>query len=224
MQRILVIEDHPNLLRSVTRALCESGFEAVPAANLHIAMEQFTSDVALVILDLMLPDGNGLDWLKRQRESGAAVPVLVLTARDSVSDRVHGLDQGADDYLTKPFAFNELLARVRALLRRDARSGTATLSVADLQLNLVARTVFRGSERIELQLRQFELLAYLMTHSGQIVTRDMIAANVWKEPSATWTNVIEVHVNQLRKKLESPDRPALLHTVRGKGYRLGDAV
>ena len=224
MPRILVIEDHPNLLRSITQALCESGFEAIPAATLQLATNEFSSDVDLVILDLMLPDGNGLDWLGNLRATGSAVSVLVLTARDSITDRVHGLDKGADDYLIKPFAFDELLARVRALLRRETRQVISTLVVADLQVDLVTRKVFRAKEQIELQPRQFELLAFLMTYSGQIVTREMIATGVWKDSSATWTNVIEVHMNQLRKKLESPDRPAILHTVRGKGYRLGDAV
>jgi len=224
MPRILVVEDHPNLLRSITQALCESGFDAIPAATLQFATNEFSSEVDLVILDLMLPDGNGLDWLSKLRAVGNAVPVLVLTARDSISDRVHGLDTGADDYLIKPFAFDELLARVRALLRRETRQVISTLVVAALQVDLVTRKVFRAKEQIELQPRQFELLAFLMTYSGQIVTREMIAASVWKDSSATWTNVIEVHMNQLRKKLESPDRPAILHTVRGKGYRLGDAV
>lgn len=224
MPRILIVEDHPNLLRSITRALQESDFDVIPAATLQSATDEFASDVDLVILDLMLPDGNGLDWLSKLRATGNTVPVLVLTARDSIRDRVHGLDTGADDYLIKPFAIDELLARVRALLRREHRSDSSSLAVADLQLDLVARKVFRGNDLIELQPRQFELLAYLMLHSGQIVTREMIATNVWKDPLATWTNVIEVHVNQLRKKLESPDRQAILHTVRGKGYRLGDAA
>ena len=224
MPRILVIEDHPNLLRSITQALCESGFEAIPAATLQLATNEFSSDVDLVILDLMLPDGHGLDWLGNLRATGSAVSVLVLTARDSITDRVHGLDKGADDYLIKPFAFDELLARVRALLRRETRQVISTLVVADLQVDLVTRKVFRAKEQIDLQPRQFDLLAFLMTYSGQIVTREMIATGVWKDSSATWTNVIEVHVNQLRKKLESPDQPAILHTVRGKGYRLGDAV
>ena len=224
MPRILIVEDHPNLLRSITRALQESDFDVIPAATLQSATDEFSSDIDLVILDLMLPDGSGLDWLSKLRATGSTVPVLVLTARDSIRDRVHGLDTGADDYLIKPFAFDELLARVRALLRRENRSDSSSLAVADLQIDLVARKVFRGNVLIELQPRQFELLAYLMLHSGQIVTREMIATNVWKEPLATWTNVIEVHVNQLRKKLESPDRQVILHTVRGKGYRLGDAT
>lgn len=224
MPRILVIEDHPNLLRSITQALSESGFEAIPAATLSSAMDQFSREIDLVILDLMLPDGNGLDWLAELRANRASVPVLILTARDSVSDRVRGLDQGANDYLIKPFAFDELLARVRALLRRETQFSSSPICFADLTIDLVARTVFRGNERIELQTRQFELLAFLLNHAGQVVTREMIAADVWKDSSATWTNVIEVHVNQLRKKLQLPDRPAIIHTVRGRGYRLGDVV
>jgi DNA-binding response OmpR family regulator len=224
MPRILIVEDHPNLLRSITQALRESGFKAVGVPSLKAAKDAFSEEVDLVILDLMLPDGSGLDWLGELRASGTTVAVLILTARDSISDRVHGLDAGADDYLVKPFAIDELLARVRALLRREARPTASLLKIADLQVDLVARTVSRGNERVELQPRQFELLVFLMIHSGEIVTREMIAAHVWKEPSATWTNVIEVHVNQLRKKLESSDRPALLHTVRGQGYRLGDAI
>lgn len=223
MPRILIVEDHPNLLRSITQALFESGFDVTPAATLQFATNEFSGAIDLVILDLMLPDGNGLDWLRKLRAAGHTVSVLVLTAKDSIPDRVDGLDSGADDYLIKPFAIDELLARVRALLRRETRSDSSSLAVADLQIDLAARKVFRGNDLIELQPRQFELLAYLMRHSGQIVTRKMIATHVWKEPSATWTNVIEVHVNQLRKKLESLDRPAILHTVRGKGYRLGDA-
>jgi DNA-binding response OmpR family regulator len=162
MPRILIVEDHPNLLRSITQAIFESGFDVSPAATLQCATNEFSSEVDLVILDLMLPDGSGLDWLTRLRTAGHTVPVLVLTARDSIRDRVDGLDSGADDYLIKPFAIDELLARVRALLRRETRTDSSSLAVADLQIDLVARKVFRGNDRIELQPRQFELLAYLM--------------------------------------------------------------
>jgi DNA-binding response OmpR family regulator len=136
---------------------------------------------------------------------------------------VAGLDAGADDYLVKPFALDELLARIRALLRRDAQTSRTQLSFNDLTVDLVARTARRGSRTISLQNRQLELLAYLMAHANQVVTREMIARDVWKESTATWTNVIEVQINQLRKKLEQPDQPAILHTVRGQGYLLGDA-
>lgn len=223
MKHVLVVEDQPNLRRSIAQALREAGFEATGAATLRAAGEGFSEAIHLVILDLMLPDGSGLDWIRQLRTSRHVVPVLMLTARDTVSDRVRGLDSGADDYLVKPFAIDELLARVRALLRREERRSDTKLTLEDISLDLVSRTVSRGERTIELPPRQFDLLAFLLEHGNQIVTREMIAAAVWKEAEATWTNVIEVHVNQLRKKLESPDRPAILHTVRGKGYRTGDA-
>jgi DNA-binding response OmpR family regulator len=148
--------------------------------------------------------------------------VLILTARDSIDDRVQGLDAGADDYLIKPFALSELLARARAMIRREERSRWTTLAVADLKLDLLSRTAVRSGVEIEVPQRQLDLLAFLMRHANSVVTRQMLAEHVWKDSSATWTNVIEVHVNQLRKKLEFPGQPVLLHTVRGKGYLLGD--
>ena len=178
--------------------------------------------IGLVVLDLMLPDGNGLDWLAALRQAGNRTPVLILTARDSIPDRVAGLDQGADDYLVKPFALDELLARIRALLRRDAHPGAAALTVGGLSVDLLARVATRDAQPLELQNRQFELLVYLMRHANQVVTREMIARDVWKESTTTWTNVIEVHINQLRKQLDRAGQPALLHTVRGQGYLLGD--
>jgi DNA-binding response OmpR family regulator len=223
MARILVIEDQRNLLRSVTRALAEAGFEPLAAETLEAATRQISPQIDLVVLDLMLPDGSGLDWIVERRGLGDNTPILVLTARDSIEDRVAGLDAGADDYLVKPFALDELLARIRALLRRDAQTSRTQLSFNDLTVDLVARTARRGSRTISLQNRQLELLAYLMAHANQVVTREMIARDVWKESTATWTNVIEVQINQLRKKLEQPDQPAILHTVRGQGYLLGDA-
>lgn len=220
---ILVVEDQKNLLRSVTRTLRESGFETDAAETIAAANRLMNARVDLVVLDLMLPDGSGLDWLCRLRKAGDNTPVLVLTARDTIEDRVSGLDGGADDYLVKPFALDELLARIRALLRRDAQSSRTELTLGDLTVDLTSRTAQRGNKPISLQNRQLELLAYLMSHSNQVVTREMIARDVWKESTATWTNVIEVQINQLRKKLEQPDQPVILHTVRGQGYLLGDA-
>ena len=222
MPRILVIEDQPNLLRSLTRTLTESGFQTEVAATLQVARQVMSPVVDLILLDLMLPDGNGLDWLRDLRAAGDRTPVLVLTARDAIDDRVAGLDTGADDYLVKPFALDELLARIRALLRRDSTPAATSLSVGSLTVDLLARTASRDSEPLALQNRQLELLVYLMQHANQVVTREMIARDVWKEPTATWTNVIEVHINQLRKQLERPGQPILLHTVRGQGYLLGD--
>tara|TARA_R110002167_G_scaffold220633_3_gene425267 strand:- start:8858 stop:9532 length:675 start_codon:yes stop_codon:yes gene_type:complete len=222
MSQILVVEDQTNLLRSILRTLNEAGFQTESAETLLDATRLMSSRLDLVVLDLMLPDGSGLEWLKMLRAAGNQIPVLILTARDSIEDRVAGLDTGADDYLVKPFALDELLARIRALLRRDTRGTEREFSFRDLTVDPVARTVFRGSRSITMQNRQLELLAYLISHANQIVTRDMIARDVWKESTATWTNVIEVQINQLRKKIEEPYLPGLLHTVRGEGYVLGD--
>jgi DNA-binding response OmpR family regulator len=171
----------------------------------------------------MLPDGSGLEWLADLRSRNDRTRVLVLTARDAIDDRVAGLDTGADDYLVKPFSLQELLARVRALLRRDASNHETLLTYQDLSVDLVRRTAVRGETVLALQNRQFELLVYLLKHVNQIVTREMIACDVWKEPTATWTNVIEVQINHLRKKLEIHNGPTILHTLRNKGYMLGDA-
>lgn len=225
MQRILVVEDQRNLQRSVLAALSEAGFDTVGASTIGEAAEQLSTNVSAVILDIMLPDGSGLDWLQDVRRAGKNVPVILLTARDSVLDRVAGLDSGADDYIVKPFAVDELLARIRALLRRRSSElprEQLMLEFEDIKIDLLERTVVRNNQPIELQQRQFELLAFLIRHRNQIVTREMIAESVWKQPDATWTNVIEVHINQLRKKLEVPGKPPILQTVRGKGYRLGD--
>ncbi|HQZ64320.1 MAG TPA: response regulator transcription factor [Planctomycetaceae bacterium] len=223
MQRILVIEDQPNLLRSIVRTLDESGFGTLAADSLKSARKLLSQDVDLVILDLMLPDGNGLEWLSELRAISKRPPVLVVTARDAIEDRVAGLDAGADDYLVKPFAIEELLARIRMLLRREQGDSNPFVALGDLRIDLVSRTAVRGNQRLDLQNRQLELLIYLVRNANQIVTREMIAKSVWKEDTATWTNVIAVHVNQLRKKLEIPGQPAILHTIRGQGYLLGDA-
>ncbi|MFO0979163.1 MAG: response regulator transcription factor [Planctomycetaceae bacterium] len=223
MPRIVVVEDHPNLRRSITQMLVEAGFEAVAAGSLSDAGNACAIATDLIILDLMLPDGNGLEWLKDLRQAGRSVLVLVLTAKDAVRDRVAGLDAGADDYLVKPFSMSELMARVRALLRRDERAAGMLLEVNGLRLSLLDRVAWRGAVELSLTTRQFELLACLMRQANQIVSREMIAESVWKDLSATWTNVIEVHINQLRKKLDVPGTAPLLHTIRGKGYLLGDS-
>lgn len=227
MSRVLVVEDQTNLRRGMASAMTEAGFVVEGAATLAEAAEQIKSMPELVILDIMLPDGNGLDWLSAVRRDKNDVPVLLLTARDSIEDRVTGLDCGADDYLIKPFSIDELLARMRALLRRpsaETPKEVLTVQFQDIQADLMSRTVLRSGRSIELQPRQFELLVFLMQNKNQIVTREMIAANVWKQSDATWTNVIEVHINHLRKKLELPGSTPILQTVRGQGYRLGDAL
>lgn len=223
MSHILIIEDELRLLRSVVRTLEESGYTTSSALSLAAANQFLVPSVDLVVLDLMLPDGSGLDWLSQRRAEGCRTPVLILTARDAVPDRVAGLNSGADDYLVKPFSLDELLARIRAQLRRDANPSSHLLSVGPLTVNLLTRMATRDGIPLELQNRQLELLLLLMRNANEVVSREMIAREVWKEPTATWTNVIEVHVTQLRKQLEGNGRPPILHTVRGRGYVLGDA-
>jgi DNA-binding response OmpR family regulator len=223
MIRILVVEDQRSLLRNLVRGLEEEGYVATPANSIEDAAKAIKEPVDLVILDLMLPDGSGVEWLGRLRAEGFRQPILVLTARDSIEDRVAGLDAGADDYLVKPFSFDELLARLRALLRRGSLERQSVLQVEGLQVDLLTRVASRNGERLELSNRQFQLLVYLMQNAGTVVSRDLIARDVWKESTATWTNVIEVHIAQLRRKIERPGWPAILHTVRGQGYLLGDA-
>jgi DNA-binding response OmpR family regulator len=223
MQKILVIEDERKLLASLERGLTQQGFEVMPAASgedgYYLAT---TKSFDAVILDLMLPRRDGLQILRDLRGRGFAAPILVLTARDTVEDKVQGLEAGGDDYLVKPFAFAELIARLRALLRRNLPARELVLKTGDMQMDLLARRVVRDGEVIELSNREFELLEYLMRHANATVTRDMIARDVWKEPAGVLTNVIDVYVKTLRKKIEAPQRRQLLHTVRGVGYALRD--
>ena len=223
MPRLLIVEDQPVLLEDVCRGLTAEGFDVVCAGTGQKALELCTSAVPdAVILDLMLPDGDGLELLDKMRQAGFQKPVLIVSARDSVDHRIAGLNMGADDYLVKPFAFSELLARVRALLRRPAKSLELTLSIDDIVLDLMTRKVTQGGLLVDLTAKQFEVLAYLLQHKNQIVSREMLARDIWHAETATWTNLIEVQVNRLRKQLESKGRKLRLHTIRGEGYLLGD--
>jgi DNA-binding response OmpR family regulator len=221
MTRILVVEDQRSLLRNLVRGLEEEGYEVVPAASVSEARAAIARQPDVLVLDLMLPDGSGVELLRKLRGEGLRQPILILTARDSVDDRVEGLDAGADDYLVKPFSFNELLARLRALLRRGSLEQQAILRVEGLEIDRLKRLATRNGLALELSNRQFELLSYLMQHANTVVNREMIARDVWRESTATWTNVIEVHIAQLRRKIERPEWPLLLHTIRGQGYLLG---
>lgn len=224
MARILVVEDQPALLLSMQKGLREEGHEVLTAicgSEAYLIAKREPIDA--MVLDLMLPDGSGLDTLRSLRREGFVKPVLIVTARDALEDRVIGLDSGADDYLVKPFGFVELVARLRALLRRNFSSHETVLRCDNLELDLLSRTVKRGGELIELTRRQFDLLEYLMRNMNQTVTREMLARDVWKAATATWTNVIEVQMRQLRMRLERPDWTQIIHTVRGEGYQLGTA-
>jgi DNA-binding response OmpR family regulator len=221
MQRILVIEDDRKLLRGLERGLRAEGYEVATAADgdegYRLAAAQHFD---CLVLDLLLPGRDGLQVLADLRRAGRHTPVLILTARDAVEDRVTGLDAGADDYLVKPFAFAELSARLRVLLRRGQKDRETVLRAADLELDLVDRRVRRGGEEIPLTQREFDVLAYLLKNKGAVVTRSMLGREVWKEPDYALTNVIDVYINVLRRKLERPDRTPLIHTVRGVGYAL----
>jgi len=221
--RILVVEDE----RKVARALQE-GLEAelYDVAVAHTGEEGFflanTEAFDVVVLDLMLPGRDGLEVLGALRKRGVATPVLILTAKDTVEDRVLGLDTGADDYLVKPFAFSELLARIRALLRRGKVDHLIRLRCADLDMDLVTRAVTRGAQHLDLTAREFELLEYLVRNQGRVVSREMIAREVWKETArhTPLDNVIDVHMVRLRRKVDDPFEKKLVHTVRGVGFVL----
>jgi len=223
MHRLLVIEDRKRLLASLRRGLEEEGYAVATASTGEEGFFLATTEAFDgVVLDLMLPGRDGLQVLKELRSHGFGKPVLILTARDAVEDRVTGLDAGADDYLVKPFAFAELLARLRALFRRDVTGRELVLRADDLEVDLLERRVVRGGVEIELSKREFELLEYLLRHKNQTVTREMIGRDVWKEPDGLLTNVIDVCIKSLRKRIEQPGRWQLIHTVRGVGYALRD--
>jgi len=221
--RILVVEDEGKVADALREGLESEQYEVVVERTGEGAFYRSTTEqFDLVLLDLGLPGRDGIQILRALRERGDKTPVLVLTARDTLEDRVLGLDAGADDYLVKPFAFAELLARVRALLRRGRGGEKTRLSLADLDMDLIRRTVTRGGAVVELTVREFELLEYLLRHEGQVVSREMLARDVWQETSRTTPldNVIDVHIARLRRKVDYEGATKLIHTVRGVGFVL----
>jgi two-component system, OmpR family, copper resistance phosphate regulon response regulator CusR len=221
MPRVLVIEDEAKLRRSLADGLRAADFEVEAAATGDAgARLAATRPFDCIILDWMLPGRDGLEILRQVRRAGRIPPVLMLTARDAIEDRVLGLDSGADDYLVKPFAFAELLARLRVLLRRGAADTEIALRAGDLELDRVRRRATLNGVEIALQSREFDVLEYLMRHKNQPVTREMLGMDVWQEPNYAYTNVIEVYVNLLRKKIETANRSPRIVTLRGVGYTL----
>ncbi|MGB8878533.1 MAG: response regulator transcription factor [Solirubrobacteraceae bacterium] len=219
--RVLVVEDDDAIAQVLQRSLRMEGYEVRIAGDGVVALDEahaFLPD--LVILDLGLPGLDGVDVAKTLREGGDDVPILVLTARDGVESRVEGLDAGADDYLVKPFERQELLARLRALLRRRPPRGQATLTMGDLKLNPDTHEVTRGSRVVDLTQREFELLEYLMRNERIVISRQRLLDEVWGYDPFSMTNTIEVFVSNLRRKLEAGGEPRLLHTIRGAGYVL----
>jgi len=219
--RILVIEDEAKVASFIRRALEEEGYAVDACADGAKGLELASAGCYdLVILDLMLPGLPGIEVLRTLRKDQVSVPVLILTAQSQVNQKVKGLDAGADDYLTKPFAIEELLARVRVLLRRGSGEAAGLLQVEDLVLNPASREVTRGGRRIELTAKEYALLEYLMRNAGRVLTRPMIAEHVWNQDFDTFTNVIDVYVNYLRNKIDRGQDRKLIHTVRGSGYTL----
>lgn len=218
---LLVVEDEIKVARFIEQGLREEGFDVETAADGDAGLAKATAGAFdLIILDVMLPGRDGFSVLRELRAAGVQSRVLMLTARDGVGDRVQGLDLGADDYLVKPFAFAELLARVRALLRRGTTEEAALLRMADLQVDLRARRVTRGGQLVVLSTKEFGVLAHLLRRAGNVVTRAELAEKVWEDLQDTPSNVIEVTVYHLREKIDRGFSPTLIHTVRGAGYLL----
>jgi heavy metal response regulator len=221
LMRLLVVEDEKKVAGFVKKGLEEEGYAVDWAQDGDEGLAMALDGVHdLVILDVNLPGRDGLSILQELRNKRVSTPVLLLTVRATLEDKVLGLDSGADDYLTKPFAFQELVARVRALLRRQADSGPAILQIADLRLDPSRRTVFRGDQKIDLTAKEFALLDYFMRNTGRVLTRTNIAEHVWDYDFDSMTNVIDVYVNYLRKKVDSGRDPKLIRTIRGVGYVL----
>ena len=222
--RILVVEDERKVASFLRQGLQEEGHAVELAADGAAALDRLLEEPGydLIVLDLMLPKRDGFDVLKTLRRRGVQTPVLTLTARDAVADKVAGLDLGADDYLTKPFAFEEFLARVRALLRRGAGQRVPPLTLADLTLDPATRTATRNTRRISLTTREYALLDYFLRNVGRVLTRPMIAQHVWGLDFDPESNIIDVYVGYLRRKIDAEGERRLLHTVRGAGYMLSD--
>lgn len=219
--RILLVEDEKRIASFIERGLKEEHYAIDVAPNAEQGV--FLADVNtydLIILDIMLPDGNGVALCRQFRANKMDAPILMLTALDGVKDKVRGLDAGADDYLTKPFAFEEFLARVRALLRKNRQEKITTLRFADLELDQLKHEVKRSGRKIELANKEYALLEYLMLHANEVVTRTMIAEHVWNEDFDSMTNVFDVYVHRLRNKIDKGPSKPLIHSIRGVGYML----
>ena len=222
--RILVVEDDRKVASFIRQGLVEEGHTVETAADGDGALELLVEGEPydLIVLDVMLPGRDGFAVLKSARQAGVHAPVIMLTARDSVADKVTGLDLGADDYLAKPFAFEELLARVRALFRRRSERRAPVLRLADLTLDPATRKVERAGRRIELTTREWALLEYFMRNTGRILTRSMLVQHVWGLDFDPESNIVDVYVGYLRRKIDGPQERKLFHTIRGAGYVLKD--
>jgi len=219
--KVLVVDDEPAVRQALERALAADHHEVRTAADGRAALDHLVEHaVDAVVLDVAMPGVDGLEVCRRLRAAGDRTPVLMLTARDALSDRVAGLNTGADDYLTKPFAFDELLARVRAMLRRSELVRPMVLSLADLSLDPMSQRVLRGGMVLELTHKEFAILQILLRHAGEVVSRSRLAEQVWKDDLIAIDNLIDVHISNLRRKVDAPPAAPLIQTVRGRGFRL----
>lgn len=221
--RILIVEDQPKMASFIKKGLVAQGY-MVDISETGMGAESMTVETAydLVVLDVNLPDQNGMDTARHLRRDGYRMPILMLTALATTKDKIHGLDSGADDYLTKPFEFEELLARIRALLRRNHGSESSKLRFGDIELDLVQRRVVRALTEVNLTAKEFSLLEYFMRNPGRPITRIEISEHVWDVNFDTNTNIIDVYINMLRKKIDSPFDKKMIHTMVGFGYILKD--
>ena len=220
--RVLIVEDDPALAGVLREGLAEHDIQSIVAGTFDDGLlHGASSALDVILLDVLLPGGSGFDVCRRLRKKGVTTPIIMLTAKDAVDDRVAGLESGADDYLTKPFAFRELLARIHAVARRPPALAPQVMRVADLEVDLARRAVRRGGEEIRLTAKEFSLLEFFVRHAGQVVDRAAITAHVWDENHDPFTNVLEVLVRRLRRKIDDDYDPKLIHTLRGAGYRFG---
>src|SRR5918998_460759 len=218
--RVLIIEDEPGIVRMLERGLAAHGHQCVSAENGEEGMRLAEDEtVELVLLDIMLPGLDGQEVLKRLRARRPGLPVIMLTARDELGDKVSALDSGADDYLTKPFAFEELIARIRALTRRTDQPQASKLEAGDLKMDLLSHRVWRGDRQVELSSREFDLLEYFMRHPGQVLSRQQILSAIWDYAFDPGSHVVDVYVRYLRRKVDRRGEPSAIATVRGSGYR-----
>ena len=219
--RILVVEDEPRMANVIARGLREQSYAVDVAQTGNDGLYQSSiNDYDLILLDVLLPERDGFEVCRELRARGSATPILMLTARAAVDDRLTGFDAGADDYLTKPFSFRELLARIRALLRRDARLQPDVFEIDDLIIDSASHRVSRGNREIPLTAKEYALLEHLARHAGRLISRTEIAAHVWDDSFDPFSNTIEVYMNRLRKKIDGNQSTKLLHTRRGEGYIL----
>lgn len=223
--RLLVVEDERDLNRVIAKRLESEGYSVDRCFDGQEALDYIEAgDFDAIIMDIMMPKKSGLEVLKEMREKRNNTPVLLLTAKDTVSDKVTGLDAGAEDYLVKPFAFAELLARIRVLTRRTVGNSTNVFELADLTLNSSTRTVLRAGQMITLSAKEFDILEYLIRNKGTVLSREKIENHVWNFDYAGGTNVIDVYIRYLRKKIDDPYSRKLIHTIRGKGYVLREEI